>query len=350
MRYLLMLAVLAILGVGGVAAYQGMARAEEERDRQAETERAQAQADAELTAAPTGGESSGEGNHREAASNGAVLTTSSSNSVADATSSPIASANADEASSGEIADSADKPIKPKGDPLEQGLIQIMNRATERDVDVPKLEAILVRLLEMEDIGSLVTREATAKETVATIVDQASRSTGQVTGPAQVQAMAAIAKRLATSFRSGLVDASGQRKDHTGTVVGAAAQFEAPDGYEKLSWKTLGDFEYHEGMTLPKHLTELEGKKVAVAGYMVALGQYEDIHEFVLVESQWSCCFGIPPDINQVIVVTIPIDEEGLDLVAFPLVITGTFEVGEAYEDGYVTSLYRLDVHDVQEME
>ena len=113
---------------------------------------------------------------------------------------------------------------------------------------------------------------------------------------------------------------------------------------------LGGFEYKEGMELPKAVTDLDGKEVGIAGYMMSLGEFEDIHEFLLVESMWSCCFGIPPDVHQVLVVTIPDDQEGLELVTVPIVILGKLDVGEEVEDGWVTSVYRLTAETVEMVE
>ncbi len=127
--------------------------------------------------------------------------------------------------------------------------------------------------------------------------------------------------------------------HTG-FMRAAPTVKVPDGYEAVAWKTLGGFDYTEGMKLPESVTRLNGAKIGVAGYMMTLEEVENIHEFLLVESLWSCCFGTPPNVNQVLLVHLE-GTKGIDFTGSPVVILGTLEVGEKVEDGFVTSVYRL---------
>ncbi len=104
------------------------------------------------------------------------------------------------------------------------------------------------------------------------------------------------------------------------------------------------------MTLPESATSLDQKKVGIAGYMMSLGQYADVHKFLLVESIWSCCFGIPPDVHQVVVVTIPDEQPGIELTSMPVMILGNFDVGEEKDGRWVTSVYRLTATEVKEID
>jgi hypothetical protein len=131
-------------------------------------------------------------------------------------------------------------------------------------------------------------------------------------------------------------ASGQ---HTGAMR-AAPTMKLPDGYEAVLWKTLGGFEYVEHMQLPPEVTKLDGKKVGIAGYMMTIEEVENIREFLLVESFWSCCYGTPPTVNQVLMVQMQ-GPKGVEYTSQPVLILGTLEVGEKIEDGFVTSVYRL---------
>lgn len=66
---------------------------------------------------------------------------------------------------------------------------------------------------------------------------------------------------------------------------AAAPLKPPPGYDVVDWKTLGGFEYTEGMQLPTNeVLKLHGRKVAVAGYMFTLDEIENIRHFLVVES------------------------------------------------------------------
>jgi hypothetical protein len=141
------------------------------------------------------------------------------------------------------------------------------------------------------------------------------------------------------------DGSASGGGHTG-MLRAAPTFTPPPGYETVAWSTLGGFEYSEGMKLPDAVTKLNGKKVALAGYMMTLDEVENIREFLIVESLWSCCFGVPPNVNQVILIKIE-GRRGTEYSSLPVMIAGTLDVGEKIEDGFVTSVYRLKVDSPQ---
>jgi hypothetical protein len=108
----------------------------------------------------------------------------------------------------------------------------------------------------------------------------------------------------------------------------------------VTWRTIGGFEYTEGMQLPEEVRKLNGAKVGMAGYMMTIEEVENIHEFLLVEAFWSCCFGTPPSVNQVLMVRV-VGDKGVEYTSSPVLILGTLEVGEEIEDGFVTSVYRL---------
>jgi hypothetical protein len=127
--------------------------------------------------------------------------------------------------------------------------------------------------------------------------------------------------------------------HT-AVLRSAPVAKVPPGYEAIAWKTLGGFEYTEGMQLPEEVRKLNGKKVGITGYMMTIEEVENIHEFLLVEAFWSCCFGTPPTVNQVLMIRIEA-QKGVEYTSSPVLLLGTLEVGEQIEDGFVTSLYRL---------
>ena len=138
--------------------------------------------------------------------------------------------------------------------------------------------------------------------------------------------------------------------HEGKVIAAAKTAKLPDGYTRLDWALLGDFEYMEGMTFPKRIRDLNGKKVGVAGYMMSLDKEGGAQEILLVESQWSCCFGSLPELNQILVVRIPKATQEVFYTAEPVVILGTFDAGEELEDGWVVSVYHIEATELQEPE
>jgi hypothetical protein len=114
----------------------------------------------------------------------------------------------------------------------------------------------------------------------------------------------------------------------------------PDGTAKLDWKHMGGFRYVENGELPADIRALDGSKVGVAGFILTLGEAERMHEFILLESLWGCCFGAVPELNQTIVVRLAGDQ-AFDYTAAPVLITGKLEVGEERQGGFVASLYRI---------
>ena len=85
---------------------------------------------------------------------------------------------------------------------------------------------------------------------------------------------------------------------------------------------------------------LGGRRVAIFGFMLTLGEAERAHELVLVESLWGCCFGAVPDVNQTILVRVA-GGASAEYSAAPQLVTGRLEVGEERQGNYVTSVYRI---------
>jgi hypothetical protein len=136
--------------------------------------------------------------------------------------------------------------------------------------------------------------------------------------------------------------------HT-SALRSAPTVKVPAGYEAITWKTLGGFEYTEHMELPEEVRKLNGKKVGIAGYMMTIEEVENIHDFLLVEAFWSCCFGTPPNVNQVLMIHVE-GARGVEYTSSPVLILGTIEVGEQIEDGFVTSVYRIKATSVTSTE
>ena len=130
-----------------------------------------------------------------------------------------------------------------------------------------------------------------------------------------------------------------------TPPGAQVEF-APVGFD-----VLGGFEYpEEGVTsattkspIPENIMALNGRKVAIQGFMVPLDVYQEVvHTCLLLKNQSSCCYGIPPRINEVI--TVKASGAGIPLVMDePVTVRGILHVGEIRESGSLMGIYILDV-------
>ncbi len=103
--------------------------------------------------------------------------------------------------------------------------------------------------------------------------------------------------------------------------------------------------------IPKDIHELNGKKVAIVGYMVPIDfEQGKTNEFVLIRMLPSCFYCTSPMVNEWVEVKTKdgkrFDYNGDD----PLLVTGVLEVGAKKEDGFVSSVYRLVADDVREVE
>ena len=126
----------------------------------------------------------------------------------------------------------------------------------------------------------------------------------------------------------------------------------------LSWEKLGSYVYEfpeidEDTPLkdqiPASIKKLDGRKVALAGFMMPVEmEGEEITEFLLVKSQLFCCFGQIPRMNEWIHVKMLPGKSAPFVADVPMTIFGTLEVGEVVEDGIVMSIYRIACEDVNE--
>ncbi len=116
-----------------------------------------------------------------------------------------------------------------------------------------------------------------------------------------------------------------------------------DGSRAVSWSTLRSYEYQEDLKgVPEDIQSLDGQPVTMAGFLLPLYEFDNIKEFNLVASHWSCCFGVPPGINGWVYVRLAKGQKGLKNSTDPLKIVGTFRVREHKEAGYVVSIYSIE--------
>ncbi len=97
--------------------------------------------------------------------------------------------------------------------------------------------------------------------------------------------------------------------------------------------------------IPPEVQALEGKRVAISGYMLPVNFDEKgfVKEFLIIRSPMVCCYGVAPRLNEWVVVKM--DSKAKKIVPMmdvPLDFYGTLHVGEKYEGGVFTGLYRLE--------
>jgi hypothetical protein len=80
--------------------------------------------------------------------------------------------------------------------------------------------------------------------------------------------------------------------------------------------------------------------------MLPIDEVENIKEFLLVQSLWSCCYGQPPDINGTVRVVMQ-GKHRIDYKFDPIRVLGTFRIKPTIEDGFCVDIYQLETTDVE---
>jgi len=128
---------------------------------------------------------------------------------------------------------------------------------------------------------------------------------------------------------------------TGLLLGVVP----PDipGVAPLMWELLRTYSYRPGLEgLPDPIRDLDGKKVVMVGFLMTVFEYDDIHEFHLVASHWSCCYGVPPGLDGAVRVKLAKGQDGLPNTIKPLRVIGTLRVKEVIESEIVYAIYTIE--------
>ena len=135
---------------------------------------------------------------------------------------------------------------------------------------------------------------------------------------------------------------------TGLLVGVALEGDA--NTTPVTWEVLKSYEYEAGLkNLPEDVAKLDGKQVVMLGFQMASYEYDDIREFYLVASHWSCCYGVPAGINGAVHINLADKSPSLSLTNRPLKIVGTLRVREMKDSGIVMAIYSLEDAKAEEM-
>lgn len=153
--------------------------------------------------------------------------------------------------------------------------------------------------------------------------------------ANAQALAAAA----TPAQPAVAPTAEQRKPHPAPQEGQTVD---------LAIKDLGNFEYdvEHGGSIPDDVKHLDGAKLRTRGFMIPLDQAENISEFALVPSLFSCCLGQPPQVQHTLVVHCP---KGKAVAYYPdeIVVEGNLKVQEKKDDGYIVSIFEINASSVR---
>ncbi|MCA8958021.1 MAG: DUF3299 domain-containing protein [Planctomycetes bacterium] len=120
------------------------------------------------------------------------------------------------------------------------------------------------------------------------------------------------------------------------------------GVDKIvPFEEISSWPYKDGLKgMPKKLMKLDGKTVMMTGFMLPIDEVENIKEFLLVQSLWSCCYGQPPDINGTVRVVMK-GKKRIDYKFEPIKIIGKFKIKATVEDGFCVDIYQLHTDSVE---
>ena len=120
---------------------------------------------------------------------------------------------------------------------------------------------------------------------------------------------------------------------------------AGDDPLKVGFAKLAGFDYQEGMTLPKEVTDLDEKVVEIRGFMQReTPGSEPVNSFLLINDACGC--NGTPKLNEIVFCTLP-DGVTTEIKPGVVTVTGKLFVGEEKEDGVVIMLYQLDADTVK---
>jgi hypothetical protein len=131
---------------------------------------------------------------------------------------------------------------------------------------------------------------------------------------------------------------------TGLLIGT--RISVPEGTRGVPWEVLRAFDYSKAQGLddvPESIKSLDGQRVAMMGFLWANYDVTDIRQFGLVGSHWSCCYGMPPGLSDVVDVTLTAGSPGLERTRNPVRVEGIFHVNEARdpEFDHLMSIYQI---------
>lgn len=156
-----------------------------------------------------------------------------------------------------------------------------------------------------------------------------------------------------------------------TAAGAAdtrswsASFKTVDGYLQIDITDLSGYEYTVGdeamltgdtgleklratHQIPARVRALNGRKVRLPGFVMPLDFSEGlVRSFLLMPNQSACCYGVMPQINEIVYVKMRDNRGAKAQMDIPMLVYGKLSVGESLRDGSVFCLYYVEADKVE---
>ncbi len=116
------------------------------------------------------------------------------------------------------------------------------------------------------------------------------------------------------------------------------------GVNALPWSVLADTSVGRPfkVTFPKYLRELDGKQVALTGFMQPLGDDLDTSAFMLIQYPVGCWYCEMPEINGIVFVELPADKS-VRLTRDPLKVEGKLTLNATDPENFLFTISRAKV-------
>ena len=136
----------------------------------------------------------------------------------------------------------------------------------------------------------------------------------------------------------------------------AATPDSKQGCLQISFKVLAGFRLPDAIFkakpghvlafVPPSIRKLDGKEVVLTGFMLPLRiKNRLVTQFMLLRTQNTCCFGIPPELHEVVEV-LNVETPAKVLMDTPVTVVGRLHVKERWEGTFLCSIYQMDAQSV----
>ena len=151
-------------------------------------------------------------------------------------------------------------------------------------------------------------------------------------------LALFAAALLAGCDKPVASASPKTPDPAKPVVPPAPK---PPEIVDLDPKILGNFEYVEKMVLAPDVSQWNGRRVRITGYInPTTQQVTGLTEFLLVKDRSACCFGKRPQINHYVAVTLL--KSKVNYSQDSVTVVGTLKIEDRWDGDWQLGLYWID--------
>ncbi len=167
-------------------------------------------------------------------------------------------------------------------------------------------------------------------------DIASRSSRQDASPKQTALKQSSATELKSGVPSDDADTSASHKNQTSKTAKTQAI-----SFDDIKFEMKTDDLFNRSM-LTKKISDYDGKKIKIRGYILPSFKQDGLTQFVLVRDNMECCFGPGAALYDCVMVQMQSGKSASFSVR-PVTVEGNFKIDEWEDfDGVIRAIYHLD--------